>query len=378
MKSKAIQLIIAVLIGGVCLYLFSSKVNWSEVGTAMANIHYGWVAVAFFISGLSIYIRAIRWQVFLGEPKITIWKLFLIGNIGFMGNGIFPARMGELIRPFLVWRTTKHRFTTALATIVVERVYDLLGLLLILAFVFYTFPFPSGPTQSGASLENTQQTVLEQSTSADPSAKLKVDNPILWIKELAKYGIVLFILLFSSIGIMTFAPVWSLKIAERILSPIPKGISSKILKAIESFEKGAATFRNPVEFIYCLFWTMVLWLSIAFSELVVLWAFEIHSVSFGGALFLMAGLCFAVMFPQLPGFIGMYQFAVLTILNKTFYIEESQAGAVSIVMWLTQVPIIILLGFTSLVIMGVSFKDISHVQTAIPEDTLEDVPENSK
>lgn len=378
MKSKAIQLTIAILIGGSCLYLFSSSVDWSKVWAAMTNIHYGWVCLAFFISGLSIYIRAIRWQVFLGEPKITIWKLFLIGNIGFMGNGIFPARMGELIRPVLVWRTTTHRFTTALATIVVERVYDLLGLLLILAFVFYTFPFPSGPTESGTAIERTQQTVLEQSAKLDPSANLKIDNPILWIKELAKYGIVLFILLFSSIGVMTFAPAWSLKAADRILTPIPKGISSKILKAIESFEKGAATFRNPVEFFYCLFWTMVLWLSVAFSELVVLWAFGINSVTFGGALFLMAGLCFAVMFPQLPGFIGMYHFAVLTILSDTFFIEKSQAGAVAMIMWLTQVPVVIILGFISLIIMGISFKDISHVQKEIPQESPDEALENTK
>src|SRR5690606_4839914 len=91
---------------------------------------------------VGMVIRAYRWQSFLGQPKISAGKLYSYANIGFMANGVLPARMGEFIRAFLIWRHTPHPFTTGLATIVVERVFDLMGLLLILGYVFFTFDFP--------------------------------------------------------------------------------------------------------------------------------------------------------------------------------------------------------------------------------------------
>ena len=155
MKSKKVQIIIAFTIGFVCLYLFAKDQDWPAVWSAMKGAHTGWILMAILLSVNSVLIRAFRWQALLGEPKVSVSKLFLIANIGFMGNGIFPARMGELIRPFLVWRYTPHAFSTALATIVVERVYDLMGLLLCLAIVFALFPFPSPPVNSAPGSEIT-------------------------------------------------------------------------------------------------------------------------------------------------------------------------------------------------------------------------------
>ncbi len=345
MKSRKIQVLTAFAIGAVCLYLFARKVeNWPEVWAAMLQTHYGYFALAVLLSANSILIRAFRWQWLLGEPYVPVHRLFLIANIGFMGNGVFPARMGELIRPFLVWRSTPHTFPTALATIVVERIYDLLGLLLILAYVFYVFPFPS----------------VGDSAGGDPQAT---------IQYLAKLGVMVFLVLFGAIAVMTYAPAWSLKAARTVFQPLPQAVSGKLLKAVESFEQGANTFRKPKAFLYCLAWTMILWLSIAFSELVILWAMGITEVGMAGALFLMVGLCFAVMFPQAPGYLGPYQFAVQLILAKTFRVDSGQATAAAWIMWLSQVPPVILLGFISLLIMGVSFKEIARVQEEIPPET---------
>lgn len=367
MKSKKVQIVIAFTIGFVCLYLFARGQNWSNVWAEMKGAHLGWVILAAILSVNSVLIRAFRWQALLGEPKISVAKLFMIANIGFMGNSIFPARMGELIRPFLVWRYTPHAFSTALATIVVERVYDLMGLLLCLAFVFAVFPFPPHP---GAPLATTE---LSLSISADQgiSKEMMNQDPLVYIKELANLGVYVFLVLFGGIGVMSYAPEWSLKIARIVFKPLPQKITEKLLKAIESFEKGAVTFRKPAAFFYCVMWTIILWVSIAFSELIVLWALGVHSVSMAGALFLMVGICFAVMFPQAPGYLGVYQLAVWLILVKTFSIDSTVATAAAWIMWLSQCPSVTLAGFISLLIMGISFKEISHVREEIPGEPKE-------
>jgi len=303
----------------------------------------------------------------LGEPRVPVLRLFLIANIGFMGNGIFPARMGELIRPFLVWRYTPHAFSTALATVVVERVYDLLGLLLCLAIVFAVFPFPVSPPSSAS-----QAPVLSTPGDSGVSDEMMNQDPREFIKGLAELGILVFAGLFSAIAVMSYAPQWSLKAARTLFRPLPVRLTEKLLKAIESFEKGAVTFRQPGAFITCVLWTLVLWFSIAFSELIVLWALGVYNVSMVGSLFIMAGLCFAVMFPQAPGYLGVYHLAVWLILVKTFFIDSTTATAAAWIMWLTQCPPVIAAGFISLLIMGVSFKEIRHVQQEIPEETLPD------
>lgn len=367
MKSRKIQIVIALTISFVCLYLFAKDQKWSDVWTAMKGAHLGWIVLAAILSVNSVLIRAFRWRALLGEPKVSVAKLFMIANIGFMGNGIFPARMGELIRPFLVWRYTPHAFSTALATIVVERVYDLMGLLLCLAFVFAVFPFPAQPLSPGSA----QEISLASPSDSNMPQTMIEKSPLEYIKEMAYLGVYLFIVLFGGIAVMSYAPEWSLKIARVIFKPLPHAITEKLLKAIESFEKGAVTFRKPGAFLYCVAWTIVLWISIAFSELVVLWAFGVYSVSMTGALFIMVGLCFAVMFPQAPGYIGVYQLAVWFILVKTFYIDSTTATAAAWIMWLTQCPSVIIAGFISLLIMGISFKEISHVREQIPEGVNE-------
>lgn len=346
MKSRTIQLLIAILVGGLALYLFSTQVeNWDKVWASIMQAHWGYVGIAVVLQFVGMYIRALRWKSFLGEPAVPSGKLFLFANIGFMGNGVFPARMGELIRPFLIGRYTPHTFSTGLATIVVERVFDLLGILLILAYVLMVFPFP---TFEGA--ESTMIGGVE--VPADPRAA---------IQGLAQLGLVTCIGLFIAVAIIVYFPDFSLRVARTLLKPFPHKIRDMLLRALVSFEQGATTFRRPFSFLYCFVLTMLLWVVIAFSEWVVLWAFGIDEVTFLGALFLMAGLCFAVMLPQLPGYIGIYQWATALILVQTFAIDPDVSAAVAWVMWVSQVPPIIVGGFICLLIAGVTFDEISHV-----------------
>lgn len=354
MKSRKLQVGIAFLIGLVCLYLFARGLDWAEVWQAIAKAHYGWVLASVLLGLLTMYIRALRWQSFLGHPREPVGRLFLIMNIGFMANGVLPARMGEFIRPLLAGKFTRHRFSSALATIVVERVFDLMGILLFLSIVLLAFPFP----------------VPEAGTETAAAAG---GDPLGWLQGLAKLGVAMFFAMFCAIGVFAYAPEWSHNTAAWFLKPLPEGLSSKILGMVRSFEQGASTFRRPASFLYCFFLTIVLWSVITLSELMILWAFEINHVSFLGAMFIMAALCFAVMFPQAPGYIGVYQFALKLVLVNTFFIDESLAVAVAMVMWLAQIPPVILAGFVSLVAMGVSFHEISHAEEIAeqPSERLE-------
>ncbi|MDP8245119.1 MAG: lysylphosphatidylglycerol synthase transmembrane domain-containing protein [Candidatus Hinthialibacter antarcticus] len=346
MKSRWLQFLIAIIIGGVCLFLFARSVpNWGEVWSAILKANYGLLAIAVLLGLSTIYIRAWRWRSFLGEPKVSSWKLFLIGGVGFMANGVLPARMGELIRPFLVSRMTPHKFAAALATIVVERVFDLLVILSLLAYSLWMFP-----------LEN---------TAADGSA------PAFSVNDLGQVGAGVLVILATAVAVMSYAPHWTIGIIRFFGKFLPHGLVDKLIQIVHSFEKGSSTFRRPRSFLYCTAISLLLWLVIAFSELLVIWAFGITHVDMNGALLFMSALCFAVMFPQAPGYLGPYQIVAAMVLTHSFGVEPSTAGAIAITMWFTQVPPVIAMGLPCMAALNVSFHDLTHTGEQIPQTELD-------
>ena len=83
---------------------------------------------------VTFLIRAERWQYLLGPLGPTrFWVVFRTTVIGFAASAVLPARAGEVIRPYLLARREGLSATAAFATIIVERILDLVAVLLLLA-----------------------------------------------------------------------------------------------------------------------------------------------------------------------------------------------------------------------------------------------------
>src|SRR5262245_19374953 len=70
--------------------------------------------------------------------RIPLTRLFPVVVIGYMGNNVYPARAGELLRSYVLKRREGVLVSASLATVVLERLFD--GLVMLL-FVFVTLPF---------------------------------------------------------------------------------------------------------------------------------------------------------------------------------------------------------------------------------------------
>ena len=87
---------------------------------------------------LAVLVRTWRWDYLLRPLKrIPVRRLFPVVVIGYMGNNIFPFRIGELLRAYVLKRNEEVSISSSLATIVVERIFDGLTMLL---FVFVALP----------------------------------------------------------------------------------------------------------------------------------------------------------------------------------------------------------------------------------------------
>lgn len=123
---RIIQLLAGCAIAGAGLYIFFKDVNpqllWQELRHGSPVIYALCTALSFF----SIWIRALRWRLMLPDVPGTHKRgLFSYVMIGFMVNNILPARLGEAMRVFLIWKKNGFAPATAVGAFVLERVIDL-------------------------------------------------------------------------------------------------------------------------------------------------------------------------------------------------------------------------------------------------------------
>ncbi len=132
--------------GAISLVLVYSTVrglHLSEVWQALRNASYWWLIPGVAVYFVAVWARTWRWHYLLRPVKaISLGRLFPVVVIGYMGNNVYPARVGELIRGYVLKRKEDVPFSASLATIVVERIFD--GVVM-LFFVFVALPLTPLP-----------------------------------------------------------------------------------------------------------------------------------------------------------------------------------------------------------------------------------------
>ena len=145
-----LKLLIGVLISGLFLYFAFRKIDFAAMKQSFAEANYLIFIPTVLIIFFSHWLRSVRWQYFLKPiKKITVKNLFSALIIGYMGNSVLPAHLGELFRAYIIGRKENISVSSTLATIVIERIVDLLSLLLIMAFAIIFYPFPAWVKKSG-------------------------------------------------------------------------------------------------------------------------------------------------------------------------------------------------------------------------------------
>ena len=127
---NTISLIIGLVLSSVALYLALRNVPFNDLANYFATIRYIWILPALAAAVISLVLRAVRWQFIVGTVhKITFWQAFHPVMIGFMVNCILPGRVGEFVRPAVLKSKTPVAFTTGLATLAMERIFDFIVLI---------------------------------------------------------------------------------------------------------------------------------------------------------------------------------------------------------------------------------------------------------
>jgi glycosyltransferase 2 family protein len=300
---KRWQMWLGVVISLVFLIWTLRGLNLQLMWEVLKKANYLWLIPGVAVYFLGVWARAWRWHYLLAPIKpIPTRTLFRVTCIGYFGNNVFPVRLGEVLRSFVLYMDEKVAVSASLATVIVERVFD--GVVM-LGFVFFNLPKLANLTSNSGFLGS--------------------------IRALALVGTLAFV---SALVIFLLAAIYpepALKLLERILNRLlPLRYRQKILGISSRFLGGLAALRSPRMVLMVFLTSIVVWL----LETVKYW-FVMHAFTFQVDFFtlmLMNGIVnLATTLPSAPGYVGTFDKPGIAVLQANG-VEPNVAAAYTLVL----------------------------------------------
>lgn len=298
------------------LALFLRNADLRGVAGEIARARPDWLALSLATMVLNLAIRAWRWQYLL-EPlgRTSFGNAFRATAIGFAASSILPARAGELIRPYFLARHERMSATGAFATIILERLLDVVTVLVLLAaYVFI----------AGRDL-----------TTATPVAFMAVK----WAGASAAAGSVLAL---AVLFVLAGHPARLGQTLKRLEQVLPSTLAGLLARIAEKFATGLGVIRRPGRLAVAILWSFPLWLSISLGIWAAAMAFRLP-VPFVGSFLLTALLVIGVAVPT-PGAIGGFHEAFRIGVTVFFDAPNHAAVGAAIVLHALSVGSSLLLG----------------------------------
>lgn len=296
------------------LFLFLRNADLDRVLTSVRAARLDYLLASLALTCVTFVIRAERWQYFLAPLGPTRFMVVLRTTvIGFAASALLPARAGEVIRPYLLARREGLSATATFATIIVERILDLVAVLLLLAAFLLWF---------------------DPGLEARDSAVFSAIRYGGWVMTPVALGTL--VVMFVMAGHPERLQAWILK-AERVL---PSQVAGMIARFARTFAEGFAVVRSPLRVLAALGWSLVLWMTIAAGIWAGAVAFGI-AIPFTGGWLMLAPLVVGVAVPT-PGGVGGFHEAFRLGATSFFGADNDTAvGAAIVLHAISVVPVVI-------------------------------------
>jgi len=287
--------------------MFFRNVNLAEAWVAVTHAHLGLIGLAVAGTFVTYTLRAQRWRLLLTPlGPVRFRTAFKTTVIGFTALFLLPGRVGEVLRPYLLAREEGLRATSAFATVIVERLLDMVTVLLLFGVALPLSGVDVGP-------------------------------------EVRLAGIVAALAAVAALGLLfVFAghPERLGRMAGQLGRWFPRKMADALARFVQTFAEGLKVMRSPAHLAPAAVWSVAVWLSIAFGIWVTSLAFDLH-VRFVGSFIVVGYLAVGVSVPT-PGGAGGFHYFYLAALTNFFGANADVAAAAAIVLHLVSfVPVTI-------------------------------------
>jgi uncharacterized protein (TIRG00374 family) len=325
-------------------YFLFRNINLNDLLTAFTHFHFFWLLPALLIYLLGYVIRGFRWVVLLSPVKQCTFKsLFPTLIIGFMANNILPARAGEFVRAHLNGKKEGISRSASFATIVLERLFDGLTMLILLwaALLFGRLP-------------------IRQETMP-ASIQFAIDwSPYLF----GAAFLFLFTLLLFKEKAIKFISFFTAKTPQKIREPLERITST--------FFDGLKILKNIRESFLVLTGSLAAWTCefVTYYFLAVGMGIAPTPFTLWSAALMMAIVNLAILIPNAPGGIGLFEFFGVALLLPFGIVKEIAVGYMFLVHFVVLIPIT-LLGFYYLAKENLSLGNLEATRNA--QETMNEV-----
>jgi uncharacterized protein (TIRG00374 family) len=287
------------------------------------------VAISCVLVVGSIYIRALRWRLFLPNgTSIPTKDLFSHTIIGFMLNNIIPARAGEAGRALLLWRHNKVPVAVCVGSIIVERVFDTL-----LYMVFFMTPV----------------LLIEQLAGLRPLA--------------VTLGMIIGGVIVALIFYRAF-PVFVAAVGGRLLVFLPRKFRSPVAKISRDMTSTLTWISSWRQIAMIIGYSILIGLS--YSLTIVALAWSLVPISPLKSLLIQSFAALGSAIPLAPGYVGTIHASLLQGM-VLIGVEEEKARAFAIIYHaLTYIPVTAL-GLYYFFKAKISFGEITHARAQLHE-----------
>ncbi|MGE0862388.1 MAG: lysylphosphatidylglycerol synthase transmembrane domain-containing protein [Vicinamibacterales bacterium] len=314
------------------LFLFLRNADLDKVVISVRAARVDYLLASLLLTSVTFLIRAERWQYFLAPLGPTRFMVVLRTTvIGFAASAVLPARAGEVIRPYLLARREGLSATATFATIIVERILDLVAVLLLLAaFLIWFDPGVEGRDSALFSAIRYGGLVM---------------TPV---------AVGTLLVMFAMAGHPERLHAWVLK-AERVL---PSQLAIIVARFARTFAEGFAVVRSPMRVLAALAWSLVLWLTIGAG----LWAVAVGfgiDMPFTGAWLMLAPLVVGVAVPT-PGGVGGFHEAFRLGATSFFAADNDTAVGAAIVLHAISVVPVVIVGLIFIIQDGLKLGGLAR------------------
>lgn len=324
--------LLGLLVSLLAVIFIATQVNVTALANALEHARYAYLLPAFGLLLVGLVARALRWQVLL-NGRLPLLRAFNIMNVAYLVNGILPLRIGEVARVYLATQVKPPVpvFQTA-STIIVERLLDLLAVVLLLAGALVAGPVPDELRAAAA--------------VAGPAALVGFLALVFlsWQRGLALR------LLAAVVGRFD-------KTGEEVDKP---SFARRLSAWFVQFLDGLLPLTNPRALFLAFGWTAASWVLSVVAGYILMYAFY-PAASWAATCLYIAAASFSIAVPAVPGNVGTYEGSILLALGAAGYGEPLEvAVAFALVVHGVNLAVHVSTGIIGFIQEGVSLGQLSQ------------------
>jgi len=340
---RHIRTVAGVLLSVFLLWFLFRDTDWRVLFTNLRQVNVSWLLLALTLSFGSLFARVQRWSyVVRASQPATFRSMFSATQIGMLVNLLIPARLGDVVRGYVLASLAKIPFTRSLTMVALDRINDIVALVTVLLISLLSFP-SNADIEFGAGAFGNAEPFVVSSSIIQPVA-------------LSLTGA-----LFVVILILVFLYFWQdivLRFLGKVVEPISSKLAAWLRAMFVNFAAGMHIFKSRTQMAKSILWSLATWGLVLLSLAALLKAFHLEFPWYGPILMLaILGVFTSV--TVTPGMVGQYHVPVVASLLMILPgMDVNEAKAVAIVAHLLAILPPVILGVYSMLSEQLQIHDL--------------------